>query len=179
MADFAARYARALADVVAERKLAPADIQSQLEDFAATLVESPALRSVLSNPAFSVEQKVKVLDAICARTSYAVPVRNFIAVLISHDRVREFKSILESYISLAEAELGLHSARITTARPLDSAGRRAIEDGIAQLAGGPVRAEYAEDQTLLGGAVVRLGSTVYDGSIRGQLQRLARQLSGA
>lgn len=179
MADFAVRYARALADVVAAHNLAPAAVQAELEDFAATLAESAELRSVLSNPAFSVVQKVKVLDAICARTCYSVPVRNFIAVLISHDRVHDFAPILRAFVALAEAELGLHTAQITTARPLDAAGRRAIEQSIATLAGGPVRAEYLEDNSLLGGAVVRLGSTVYDGSIRGQLTRLGRQLSGA
>jgi len=178
MAEFASRYARALAEVTREQKMPAADAESQLRDFAETLAESAPLRNMLSNPSFSVEQKIKVLDAIRAKTKYAQPVRNFIAVIIAHDRIREFDEIAAAYAAMADEEQGIHSAEITTARPLDESGRNALEARIGAIAGGKLVASYKQDASLLGGAIVRLGSTVYDGSVRGQLDRLKKQLAG-
>ncbi|HEY0307120.1 MAG TPA: ATP synthase F1 subunit delta [Acidobacteriaceae bacterium] len=178
MAEFASRYAKALAEVVDAAKLPTAEVQSQLKDFAEMLASSAPLRNLLSDPSFPVEQKVKVLDAICARTWYAAPVRNFIAVLIAHDRIKAFTEIAEAYAALAETGHGIHEAEITIARPLDEASRNALESKIRSMTGGSVLTTYKEDASLLGGAIIRIGSTVYDGSIRGQLQRLKQQLVG-
>jgi F-type H+-transporting ATPase subunit delta len=178
MAEYAARYARALADVASAAKLPAADVQTQLQDFGEMLASSAPLRNLLSNPSFAVEQKVKVLDAICSRTAYAVPVRNFLAVLIAHDRVRDFADISRAYTALADESLGVHTAEITSARPLGESSRNALEARIGALAGGKLLVSYRQDASLLGGAIVRLGSTVYDGSVRGQLQRLKQHLAG-
>jgi F-type H+-transporting ATPase subunit delta len=70
-------------------------------------------------------------------------------------------------------------AEITSARPLNDQDRAELEAQVAKLAGGRVRATYLQDATLLGGAVVRIGSTVYDGSIRAQLQQLKQKLVNA
>ena len=74
---------------------------------------------------------------------------------------------------------GAVEARITSARPLNAADRAQLEAQIAKLAGARVRASYGEDATLLGGAVVEIGSTVYDGSVRAQLQQLKQRLVNA
>jgi len=179
MAEFASRYARALSEVVDAAKLPTTEVQSQLQDFAEMLASSAPLRSLLSDPSFPTDQKVKVLDAICAKTCYAVPVRNFIAVLIAHDRVNAFGEISAAYTALADAEHGIHLAEITIARPLDEASRNALESKVRSMTGGTVSTTYKEDASLLGGAIIRIGSTVYDGSIRGRLQRLQQQLAGA
>jgi F-type H+-transporting ATPase subunit delta len=179
MAEFSTRYAQALSEVVDTAKIPAVDIQSQLADFAATLAESMQLREVLANPSIPVDQKVKVIDAIVARTKYAKPVRNFIAVLIAHDRISAFSEIAAAYTAIAEEKLGTHTAEITTARDLDEAGRNALESKVRSIAGGKLIATYKQDATLLGGAIIRIGSTVYDGSIRGQLARLKQTLQGA
>ncbi len=96
MAEFASRYAQALAEVVSAAKIPAADVQSQLAEFAEKLAESAPLREVLANPSIPVDQKIKVIDAICARTGYIKPVRNFIAVLVAHDRISAFAEIAEA-----------------------------------------------------------------------------------
>lgn len=179
MAEFISRYANALSQVVVAAKLPAADVQAQLTDFAQTLAESAPLREVLANPSIPVDQKVKVIDAIVVKTKYAKPVRNFIAVLIAHDRVTSFSEIAAAYTALAEEAQGLHTAEITTARPVDEAGRNALESKVRSIAGGKVTATYKQDASLLGGVIIRIGSTVYDGSIRGQLARLKQTLQGA
>lgn len=179
MAEFATRYAQALAEVVDAAKIPAAEVQSQLADFAGTLAESAPLREVLSNPSIPVDQKIKVIDALCAKTKYIKPVRNFIAVLVAHDRISAFSEIAEAYVTLADEEQGIEHAEVTTARDIDEAGRNALESKMRAIAGGKLTATYKQDATLLGGAIIRIGSTVYDGSIRGQLARLKEILQGA
>jgi F-type H+-transporting ATPase subunit delta len=179
MAEFALRYAHALAEVVDAARIPAADVQSQLADFSETLAESAPLREVLANPSIPVDQKVKVIDAICAKTKYVKPVRNFIAVLIAHDRISAFAEIAAAYVTLADEEQGIQHAEIITARDIDEAGRNALESKMRSIAGGKLTATYKQDATLLGGAIIRIGSTVYDGSIRGQLARLKETLQGA
>jgi F-type H+-transporting ATPase subunit delta len=184
MAEFSIRYAQAFAQVIDATKdsaarVSIAEAQSQLADFSQTLAESAPLREVLANPSIPVDQKVKVIDAIVARTKYAKPVRNFIAVLIAHDRIGAFSEIAASYAALAEEKQGTHTAEITTARDLDEASRNALESKVRSIVGGKLTATYKQDATLLGGAIIRIGSTVYDGSIRGQLARLKQTLQGA
>jgi len=106
-------------------------------------------------------------------------VRNFIAVLIAHDRITAFSEIAAAYTTIAEEKQGTHTAEITTARDLDESTRNALESKVRSIAGGKVIATYKQDATLLGGAIIRIGSTVYDGSIRGQLARLKQTLQGA
>jgi F-type H+-transporting ATPase subunit delta len=100
--------------------------------------------------------------------------------VISHERLQELPEIIAAYFELADQDNGIAEAEVTSARPLDDAGRRTIEASIAQLAGcSRVRATYREDAGLLGGAVIKLGSTVYDGSVRGQLEQMRERLVGA
>ena len=180
MAVVDSRYARAFASVVESQHLDAVAAQSQLEDFAATLADSRDLRELLENPSLPEEQKLRVIDAIAARLGMAPAVRNFIAVITHHDRLHELGAILTAYSALADDATGVAEAEITTARPLDAAGHALLEQQVAKLAGGQkVRATYHQDPSLLGGAVVKLGSTVYDGSVRAQLQQLKQRLVAA
>lgn len=174
------RYARAFAAVVSEQKLDVAAVQGQLNDFAATFENSSDLREVLEDPSIPEQQKLRVLDAIAARLGMSPATRNFLAVITHHQRLRELRQILEAYLALADEATGVAEAEIVTARPLDDSNRHLLEQQVARLAGGQrVRATYREDASLLGGAVVRIGSTVYDGSVRGQLQQLKQRLVAA
>lgn len=176
MSIYASRYARAFADVVAAAKLDAADVDRQLSDFAATWKGSPELREVLNNPALPSEQKVAIFDKINSRMGCVPLVRNFLAVLINHTRLDAFEEILAGYRREMNRRLGVSEAHVTTARKLDEIERRDLEAQVAKLAGTRVSATFAEDSAILGGAVVRIGSTVYDGSVRGSLSKLKEQL---
>lgn len=173
------RYSHALAAVTSSMKLDAAAVRQQLDDFAQTLAGSHELHEVLVNPSISSEQKLKVLDAIAARIGMFPQVRNFVAVVMDHNRLSELSEMIAEYNVVADEQAGFAEAEITSAHPLNDEDRAQLEAQVAKLAGGKVRATYSEDKALLGGAVVRLGSTVYDGSIRAQLAQLKQKLVNA
>jgi F-type H+-transporting ATPase subunit delta len=173
------RYAHAFAAVAASSHLDVAATQQQLNDFSETLAGSRELREVLMNPSIANEQKLKVLDAISGRIGMFPQVRNFLAVIMNHQRLAELDEILTEYHAVADDQTGLMEAEITSARPLNDQDRAELEAQVAKLAGGRIRTTYSQDATLLGGAVVCIGSTVYDGSIRGQLQQMKQKLVNA
>ena len=179
MATVAPRYARAFAQVAEASGLDASAATQQMRDFAETLAGSSELREFLMNPSVEMAQKLKVLDAIAKRLGMFTQVRNFLAVVLEHGRLHELNEILTEYGELADAHAGAMEASITSARPLNAQDRARLEVQVAKLAGARVRASYAEDAALLGGAVVRIGSTVYDGSVRAQLQRLKQRLVNA
>lgn len=174
------RYARALAAVINDQKLDLIATQGQLNDFANLLEESAELREVLNDPSIPEPQKLKVIDALSARLGSSRPVRNFIALLTHHQRLHELPQMITAYASIADEDTGVAEAEITTARPLDADNRRLLEQQVAKLTGEPkVQATYREDPSLLGGAIVKLGSTVYDGSVRAQLEQMRQRLATA
>jgi F-type H+-transporting ATPase subunit delta len=173
------RYAHAFASVAESSHLDTGAAQQQMKDFAGTLADSHELREVLMNPSIANEQKLKVLDAIAGRIGMFPQVRNFIAVIMDHHRLTELDEILAEYALVADADAGLAEADITSAHALNGADRAELEAQVSKLTGGRVRATYHEDPSLLGGAVVRIGSTVYDGSIRGQLAQMKQRLVNA
>jgi F-type H+-transporting ATPase subunit delta len=173
------RYAHALASVVASKKLDAAAARQQLDDFAQTLAGSRELREVLMNPSIANPQKLKVLDAIASRIGMSPEVRNFVAVVMDHSRLAALDEMVAEFAAVSDEQAGLADVEITSARALNDEDRVALEARVAELAGGRVRATYREDDTLLGGAVVRIGSTVYDGSIRAQLMQLKQRLMNA
>jgi F-type H+-transporting ATPase subunit delta len=179
MSVVALRYAHAFASVTASSHLDGNAAQRQLRDFSETLADSHELREVLMNPSIATGQKLRVLDALAGRIGMFPQVRNFVAVIMDHQRLAELDEILAEYHAVADEQAGLAEAEITSAHPLNDADRAELEAQVSKLAGGRVRATYRQDATLLGGAVVRIGSTVYDGSIRAQLQHLKQKLVNA
>jgi F-type H+-transporting ATPase subunit delta len=176
MSVFAARYARALADVVLDAKLKPEEVERQLKDFAATLAGSKELRELLLNPSIATRKRVAILDTVNSRIGCGPKVRNFIAVLISHERLGALGEILEEYRLEMNRRLSISDAEVVTARPLPEQERKKLEVQVAELAGTRVIATFREDKSLIGGAIVRIGSTIYDGSVRGRLERLKERL---
>jgi F-type H+-transporting ATPase subunit delta len=178
MAAVAAPYARAFADVVLEAHLNTNDVQAQLDNFVAVWWESDDLREVFLDPTFPAGQKVSILDKLNERLGMSQQVRNFLAVLIQHDRLDILSEILSEYRREMDSRLGISEVQVTATRPLEADERHGIEQRVAAMTGTQVRAQYFEDKSLLGGVVVRVGSTVYDGSVRGRLERLRKQLAG-
>ena len=177
MASIVSRYARAFADVVIERKLDADEVREELRTMVAVVEANPDLRRVWESPAIPQEQKLAVLDGIAQRAGLVTAARNFLAVLIDHRRIPMLSQIARQFEVELNQRLGLAEAEISSARELFPGEKSALEAQIAKLTGMKVRARYSTRPDVLGGAIVRLGSTIYDGSVRGQLRRIKEQLS--
>ncbi|HYE24073.1 MAG TPA: ATP synthase F1 subunit delta [Clostridia bacterium] len=178
MAAVASRYARAFADVVFEQKLNPVRTVQQFRAFVELFNSSEDLRKVWEAPAIPAEQKRNLLDSIVAQMGDMPRVfRNFIAVLIDHNRMSQLPIIARQFEAELNQRLGLVQAEIVSSRPLTSSEQLELTSQVAKITGRQVTAQYSINPALLGGAIVKIGSTVYDGSVRGQLQKIKQQLS--
>jgi F-type H+-transporting ATPase subunit delta len=177
VASIASTYARAFADVVFSAHLDANRAVGGLRRIATLLEESQDLRRVWENPAVPAEQKRKLLDAIVQREGIEHHVRNLVAVLIDHRRVQFLGRIVEQVKKELDARMGFAEAQITSARELGDAEKRSLESQIEKATGKKVRAHFRLDASLLGGAVVRVGSTIYDGSVKGQLEKIREAIN--
>jgi F-type H+-transporting ATPase subunit delta len=176
MPAFVARYATAFAEVAAAAKLDTGEIDQQLADFLATWQGSPELRELFENPAVPAAQKVAILDKLNAKLGLQKELRNLIAVLIDNDRISHVAEVAAAYRRILQEQSGIRPAEITTARELGQDERDKLVAEVAKLAGARIDATFKLDDSILGGTVVRIGSTVYDGSVRGRLERLKETL---
>ena len=177
MASVASSYARAFVDVVLSAKLDANRAIFELRTLVGLLAESADLRRVWENPAIPAEQKRGLLDVIVQRDEISRPVRNLVAVLIDHRRVPFLKPIVQQVEREINQRLGFAEAEITSVRELGEGEKRTLEAQIEKVTGKKVRARYGQDASLLGGALVRVGSTIYDGSVKGQLERIREAIS--
>ncbi|MBM3810722.1 MAG: ATP synthase F1 subunit delta [Acidimicrobiia bacterium] len=168
------RYARALVDVV----LAPgsgveADTAvTQLKDFAAMVDQSAELRTVLLSPAVAGARKRAVVAGLGEKLGLPRPVRNFLFVVIDHRRIAHLKEMAEALEGALDERLGRVSARVSSASVLGQPQREKLQRELSAATGKQVRCEYQVEPGLLGGVSVRVGSTIYDGSVRGRLDAL-------
>jgi F-type H+-transporting ATPase subunit delta len=176
MAAVASRYARALVEVVLEQKLDADVTREQLNSFVEAVRESIELRRVWESPAVPAEQKRAVLDALVGQIQAFKAIRNFMAVLIDHHRIPMLGEIARQFAVELDTQLGFVEAEISSARQLSAEEKRQLESQVERLTGKKVRAHYSSDLGLLGGVMVRVGSTIYDGSIRGQLEKMKQEL---
>jgi F-type H+-transporting ATPase subunit delta len=171
------RYARALDSVVVEHRLDRSLVQQQLTSFESTLDSSKELREVLEDPSIPEQQKLRLLDALSSKLSLDKIVRNFIALIASHQRLQEFAEISKAYSALADEAGNVAEVEIVSASPLSEASKSQLLAQIAKLVGGQrVHPTYTQDQSLLGGAIIKIGATVYDGSLRSNLQHMKQSL---
>jgi F-type H+-transporting ATPase subunit delta len=177
MASATNTYARAFADAVLDGRLDPGKTLQEAQALAELVAGNKQLRDVWETPSIPAEQKRAVLDAIVAREGISRTVRNFIAVLIDHRRINLLEPIVKQFEQELNQRLGFIEAEVTSAHDLADAERRALEAQVQKLTGKKVKARYARDASLLGGAVVRVGSTIFDGSVEGQLERIRQAIS--
>ena len=170
-------YARAFSDAVFNARLDPQKTLKEAQALAGLVAESKELREVWEAPSITAEQKRAVLDAIVAREGISPIVRNFVAVLIDKRRTSFLAAIVKQFELELDRRMGFAEVEISSARDLDDAERQTLESQIAKLTGKKVRARYHRDLALLGGAVIKVGSTIYDGSVSGQLERIREALS--
>jgi F-type H+-transporting ATPase subunit delta len=178
MAAVSSRYARALADVVTGGKMAGAElVEDQLKGFLDCLQESADLKNVLTSPAVKPKQKKSLVETLGAKLGFSAIARNFLFVLVDHKRIALLHEILPLYRMEMDDRQGMVQADVTSAAPLGPAERASLEAAVAKRTGKKVRATYQVDPALIGGAITRLGSTIYDGSVREQLQILRAKLT--
>lgn len=177
MAAFALRYARALAEVMAEAHLSYEDVKRQLDDFTAAWHAAADLREVFLDASFPLPEKITILDRMNGKMQLAPEVRNFVAVLLERNRMDAYEEILDEFRKEMNRRMGISEIEVTSARGLDEKERQALIEKIGELVHGTVEATFCEDQALIGGVIVRVGSTIYDGSVRGRLAVLEKQLA--
>lgn len=169
------RYARALADVVGES----ADYRRALEEldaFGAVLRESGDLRRLFEAPEVPTADKIRVLDEVLHRMGTSLAVSNFLRVLVKNYRTAYFGEISRAFRRVANQRLGIVDVKIVSAGELASSEREALKARFELVTGKQVEMEFHLDPQLLGGVRAQVGSTVYDGSVRGALDRFKEQL---
>lgn len=179
MASVTNTYARAFADVVFDGRLDGAKILREVQSLAALVASSKELREVWEAPSIPAEQKRGLLDAIVSHEGTSRPVRNFLAVLIDHHRIHFLDEIVKQFEIELNRRLGFEEAEITSARPLSEPERRVLEGQVEKLTGKKILARYEQDPALIGGAIVKVGSTIYDGSVKGQLEKIRQQIAAS
>jgi F-type H+-transporting ATPase subunit delta len=171
------RYARALVEVLTlPGAAAPDALLGELSAFLEVFRGSSDLRNVLLSPAVAPQKKKDLIAALGARLSLGRVSRNFLYVVTDHRRLNLLGEMLAAVEALLDERRGVVRADITTAQPAAPDQQAALAGKLSHKTGRQVRATYSTDPALLGGAVVRIGSTVYDGSVRGQLAALQRRL---
>ena len=175
----ATRYANALADVVTAGRssLRPEDALQQLRSFEAALESSAELRNALISPAVPVGRKRAVAGRISGALKLSQIARNFLYVLVDRRRIASLSDVLHRFELIVDERLGFARAEVVSARQLNETQRSALSGQLERLTGKRIRMRFAVDESLIAGVVARIGSTVYDGSVRGQLATLGRRLS--
>ena len=177
MKALAERYAGALVDVALENHQAD-QVKQELSAFAAMVRESPELHAFLANPAIARATKHAAIEQLVARMGASRTLRNYLFVIVDQRRAGLLVEIEQAFSRILDARQGITQAAVTSAADLTPAERAELVAALAKLTGEKVQAQFATDTTLIGGAVVRIGSTIYDGSVRTQLERMrARMIS--
>jgi F-type H+-transporting ATPase subunit delta len=170
------QYANALADIALEQGVT-APVVQQLGDFVAAYAASAELRNSLESPAVNQEEKRGVAEKISARCGASKVVRNFLYVVIDHRRTHELPEILETLQSVLRERQGVAEAEVFSATVLNEAQKKEMTLTLERVTGKKIEAKFSLDANLLGGALVRVGDTIYDGSLRNRLDGLRERLT--
>ena len=171
----ASRYARALADVLGPQGDFSA-ASKELDDFAAVWRENADLRQALVSPTVPMEQKRGILDAVIQKLGLSVTAGNFLRVLLVNYRMALLEVVLMSFRKVANERLGIVEVQVLSAQDLTPEEKESLRGKFAELTGKTVEMKFRREEKLLGGVQARVGSTIYDGSAQGYLERLHGQL---
>jgi F-type H+-transporting ATPase subunit delta len=170
------RYASALLDV-AQAQGSAEKVKANLDEFAAEIVESPDLQHFLENPAVLRDAKRAVLARLLALIGASPIMSNFLNVVVDHRRAGVLPEIAEAYTARLNDRLGIAIASVTSSSEMSAQEKARLVQGLEVTTGKKIEAQYAVDPALLGGAVVRIGSVIYDGSVKEQLRRIEAALA--
>lgn len=173
----ARRYASALADVVLQRNEAR-EVQQELVTWAEMIRSNANLREVLANPTIGLDQKRKVLNKLIEIAKPRPTTVNFLKVLLQNQRLTELDEINRKFAAVLDDRAGVVAARVTTAHPVAAETQQTLRTKLHDLTGKSVRLEFDTDPEMIGGLVTRIGSTIYDGSVRNQLEQIREKMAG-
>ena len=173
----ARRYAVALADVVTKSGEA-AEVRDELSAWEAMTRANAELLEVFRHPTIPYEQKRRVLNALIERSRPRPTTANFLQVLLQNHRLADLSEINRQFAQELDRRAGVVEARVTTARPVPEQAQEALRARLGELTRSRVRLQFAVDEDLIGGVVTRIGSTVYDGSVRNQLEQVKQRMIG-
>lgn len=175
----ASRYANAFADVVTApgSGLTPETALSEISAFEDLMRSSTELSNALVTPAVAAGRKKAVVGALADRLKLSRLSRNFLLVLLDHRRIASLAQIIQTLEQVLDERMGFARVEVAAPRELSDDQRRALETQLERITGKRIRMRLTVDESLIGGAVARVGSTVYDGSVRGQLHTLARRMA--
>jgi len=166
-----------LADLAGDSRVA--EVAAELDAFDAAMRESAGLGVAMDSPAVPPARKRAVISKLCEVLGVSDLVRRFLFVVVDHRRPALLPEIREAYEEVMDERLGVSRADICSARPLTEAERSQLTGRLAVLTGKRVRPRFEVNPALIGGVVARVGSTVYDGSVRGRLESLKARMAGA
>jgi F-type H+-transporting ATPase subunit delta len=173
----ARRYATALADVAIERR-EEREVQNELDQWAEMIEAHPQLKEVFANPTVVYDHKRKVLEDLISRTRVRETTASFLRVLLKNQRLSQLRDIVERFGQVLDERGGVVAAHVTTARPIPEDLKNSLHESLAAATGRKVRLSFATDESIIGGLVARIGSTIFDGSVQSQLDRLANEMAG-
>lgn len=176
-ANVARRYAQAIFNVLDAPETVER-VEKDLQALHGILSGLPSLGRILEHPGVSVQSRKELLDTVTGRLDCHPVSSGALGLMVSQRELQILPALIEAISRLREEKLNIATARVTTALPLGNGDRPAWEAALAKAAGKPVRVEFSTDSSLIGGAVARIGSVLYDGSVRGSLQRIRRSLLG-
>jgi F-type H+-transporting ATPase subunit delta len=153
-------------------------VQEELSAWELMIRNNAQLQEVFSNPTIPYDQKRKVLSTLIERTRVRSMTANFLQVLLQNQRLTELGEVNKRFAHVLDERSGIVSAAVTTARPVPESSQQALRQKLTQLTGKEVRLSFQTDEELIGGIVTRIGSTVYDGSVRTQLQQVKEKMAG-
>ena len=174
----ARRYSVALADVVLNSGETDT-VKTELAALGELFDSNADLKTVFANPAITQANKIRVLDDLIARAKPSKTTSNFLKVLLQNNRVADIGKINARFAAVLEERSGFVSAEITSARELPETERADFSENLEKITGKRVTINYQIDENIIGGVVTRIGSTVYDGSVRTKLENLKAQLINA
>ena len=170
------QYANALADIAMAQGAAEKTAE-QLVGFGALYAESAELRNFLASPAVAGEAKHRVIGKLLARVGGSKIVQNFLFVVADHHRTHVLPEMIAAFQQVIRQRQGIMEAQISSAVELSKTQKAEMEFTLERLTGKRVEAKFSLEPKLLGGAVVRVGDTVYDGSLRSRLNELRARLA--
>jgi F-type H+-transporting ATPase subunit delta len=170
------QYANALADIAMAQGAAEKAAE-QLVGFGALYAESAELRNFLASPAVAGEAKHRVIGKLLARVGGSKIVQNFLFVVADHNRTHVLPEMIAAFQQVIRQREGIMEAQISSAVELSKTQKAEMEFTLERLTGKRVEAKFSLEPNLLGGAVVRVGDTVYDGSLRSRLNELRARLA--
>jgi len=171
----ARRYASALADVVIKTGEIET-VKSELKGWEDLIKSNVDLQDAFGNPAIPQAAKERVLDELLKRSMPSKTTSNFLRILLKNDRLMGLDEINERFALVIEERSGVVSAKVTSARELPDSERTELRSNLEKLTGKRLNINFGIDENIIGGVVTRIGSTIYDGSVRTQLENLKQQL---